>query len=79
MKIIRCNTTHDAAWNAFVDTNPRASFYHRSEWRAINEQSFGHRTAYLAAMDGGRVVGVFPLVQLKSMLFGNLACSMPGR
>jgi FemAB-related protein (PEP-CTERM system-associated) len=77
MKIIRCNATHDQTWNAFVDACPRASFYHRAEWRGINEQCFGHRTAYLAAIEGDRFVGVFPLVQLKSVLFGNLACSLP--
>jgi FemAB-related protein (PEP-CTERM system-associated) len=77
MTIIHCNPTNDSAWNAFVDACPRASFYHRAEWRRVNEQCFGHRTAYIAAVDGGRFVGVFPLVQLKSMLFGNLACSLP--
>ncbi len=77
MDIIRCDTSHDAAWNRFVQACPRASFYHRAEWRAVIEQSFGHRSAYLAAVDDGRIAGVFPLVQLKSLLFGNVACSMP--
>ena len=39
--------------------------------------SFGHQSVYLAAIDGGRMVGVFPIVWLKSLLFGNIACSMP--
>jgi FemAB-related protein (PEP-CTERM system-associated) len=77
MEIIRCNSAHDAQWSAFVNTHPYASFYHRIEWRDINERAFGHRTCYLAAHDGGRIVGIFPLVQVKSVLFGNIACSMP--
>ncbi len=77
MDILRCDPSHDATWNRFVHECPRASFYHRAEWRAINEDLFGHHTAYLAAVDDGRFVGVFPLVQLKSLLFGNIACSMP--
>ena len=77
MQIIRCDRSHDEAWNAFVDLSPRASFYHRAEWRTINEQCFGHRSAHLAALDAGRIVGVFPVVQLESLLFGNIACSMP--
>lgn len=56
---------------------PRASFYHRWEWKAINERAFGHQSTYLAAVEDNRFVGVFPLVRLKSLLFGNLACSMP--
>ena len=77
MRIVRCDRSHDAGWNQFVHACSRASFYHRAEWRDINERCFGHRTAFLAALDGDRFVGVFPLVQLKSVLFGNVACSMP--
>lgn len=77
MQIIRCDSSHDATWNAFVDASLHASFYHRAEWRAINERCFRHRTCYLAATDGDRMVGIFPLVQLKSVLFGNIACSLP--
>lgn len=77
MNIIRCGASNEAAWSAFVQASPRASFYHRWAWRAINERCFGHRTVCLAAMDGSRVVGVFPIVQVKSVLFGNVACSMP--
>lgn len=51
--------------------------YHRWSWREINEQQFGHESVYLAAMDEGRVVGVFPLVRLQSVFFGRIACSMP--
>ena len=77
MKIIRCDRTHDLQWDSFVKESPRASFYHRIGWRDINERCFGHQTTYLAAIEGDRMVGVFPLVRLKSVLFGNVACSMP--
>ena len=77
MHIIRCTASHDAPWNEFVGTSPRASFYHRVEWRDINQRCFGHQMAYLGAFEGNRLVGVFPIVRLKSLLFGNVACSMP--
>ena len=77
MQIIRCDASHDALWNAFVEAAPHASFYHRAEWRGINERCFGHRTCYLAALQGGRIVGVFPLVRLSSLMFGTIACSLP--
>jgi FemAB-related protein (PEP-CTERM system-associated) len=47
------------------------------EWRRINEACLGHQTCYLGAFEGDRIVGVLPIVQLKSLVFGNLACSMP--
>jgi FemAB-related protein (PEP-CTERM system-associated) len=77
VQIIRCDASHDAKWNEFVHASPRASFYHRAEWRSINERCFGHATAYLGAFEGDRMVGVLPLVHLKSVLFGSVACSMP--
>jgi len=77
MQVLRCDQSHAAQWNAFVHASPRASFYHRWEWRGVNDRAFGHDTVYLAAVEDGRFVGVFPVVRLKSLLFGNVACSMP--
>ena len=76
VRIVRCTPAQDTIWNQFVQSSPRASFYHRAEWRAINEQ-LGHKTCHLAAMEGSRIVGVLPLVRLKSLLVGSIACSMP--
>ena len=76
MKIIRCSAVHDSQWNEYVHASPRASFYHRAEWRGINE-SLGLRSCYLGAFDGDRLVGVLPMSHLKSLLIGNVACSMP--
>jgi FemAB-related protein (PEP-CTERM system-associated) len=77
IEIVRCDRSQDARWNRFVQSSPRGSLYHRAEWRAVNEGALGHATAYLAATDGERVVGVLPIVRVKSLLFGNIACSMP--
>jgi FemAB-related protein (PEP-CTERM system-associated) len=77
MKIVRCDDSHREAWERFVDVHGGGSFYHRYDWRAINANAFGHRSAYLAAVDGDEFAGVLPIVQLKSRLFGNIACSLP--
>lgn len=77
MPILRCDASFDATWNAFVHRSPQASFYHRAEWRAVNAQCFRHDTVHLAAVEDGQVAGILPLVRLKSLLFGNIACSMP--
>ena len=64
-------------WDAFVLACPQATFFHRIGWRDIYEQVFRHRTHYMLAERGDRVVGVLPLVQLKSMLFGHSLMSLP--
>jgi FemAB-related protein (PEP-CTERM system-associated) len=77
MNVIECDDSHQGAWDAYVHASPAASFYHLYGWRGINANEFGHESLYLAAMENGRIVGVFPIVEVKSRLFGNLACSMP--
>lgn len=77
VNIVKCDSSHESAWAAFVNSPQGASLYHRWEWRGINERHLGHRSCYLAAFDGPRVGGIFPLVQVKSRLFGNIGCSMP--
>lgn len=77
MIVERCERQHAAEWDAYVATAPQASFYHRFGWKTVNERAFDHRAVFLAAREGGAIVGVLPIVQVSSWLFGNLACSMP--
>lgn len=41
------------------------------------EQEFGHKTYYLTATHEQKVVGILPLVELKSFTFGHIVCSLP--
>lgn len=65
------------SWNEYLASNPNANFYQRFEWKAINETSFGHRTLYLSANRNSKIVGVLPMVLIKSALFGRILSSMP--
>lgn len=94
-------------WNQYVMESPKATFYHRIEWKHIIETSFGHKTYYLMAFQSfnsnpnnptnsinstnptnstnsinssnptNSVVGILPLVHIKSLIFGSIFCSMP--
>lgn len=77
VQVIRCDDDRAGQWDAFVQDCPGASFYHLFGWKQINENSFGHETIYLAALQGGSLRGVLPVVYLKSRIFGNILCSMP--
>jgi len=66
-----------AAWAAFVQRCPEATFFHRIEWRDIIEGVFRHRTHYLIAERGAELSGVLPLAQVKSLLFGHALVSLP--
>ncbi|MCM8738611.1 FemAB family PEP-CTERM system-associated protein [Azospirillum sp. A1-3] len=61
----------EAAWDAFVSRSADATFFHRAGWRRVIQQAYGHRSHYLMAQRGGEVVGVLPLIHVKSRLFGD--------
>lgn len=64
-------------WNNYVK-NKSASLYHHANWRHVIGEAFGHNSYYLYALDENQeVVGILPLIQLKSLLFGNYLVSMP--
>ncbi|MCC7486313.1 MAG: FemAB family PEP-CTERM system-associated protein [Burkholderiales bacterium] len=67
----------EARWDAFVAGCPGATFFHRAGWRAVMEEAFGHRTRFLLAESGGRIEGVLPLGEVKSLLFGHTLVSLP--
>jgi FemAB-related protein (PEP-CTERM system-associated) len=64
-------------WDAYVRRQPHATGYHGWAWKQVFERAFGHRTDYLAARRGSAIVGVLPLVQLESRLFGRFMVSLP--
>ena len=64
-------------WDIFVDSCPDATFFHKSGWREVIEDAFGHPAYFLYAEKEGEIVGVLPLGHVKSLLFGNALVSTP--
>jgi FemAB-related protein (PEP-CTERM system-associated) len=67
----------ESEWDAFVTRHPHGTVDHLWRWREIFEKVFGHETAYLTAHRGGKVVGVLPLVEFRSRIFGRSVISLP--
>ncbi len=68
---------HTAAWDSFVQGHPEATFFHQSAWRGVIEAAFRHQAHYLTAEQDGAIVGVLPLVQVRTRLFGHSLISNP--
>jgi len=66
-----------ADWDEFVTSHPEATGYHCWAWKAIFERGLGQRTHYLAAVEGGRIQGVLPAVEIRSWVFGRTLSSLP--
>lgn len=64
-------------WDQFV-IEQGAPVYLLTGWKTIIEKSFGHRCYYFYIVDAkNQWLGVLPLVQQKSALFGNYLTSVP--
>jgi FemAB-related protein (PEP-CTERM system-associated) len=64
-----------AEWDEFVENHPQATFFHRSAWRDIAQDVFGHRAHHLAVRSRGTLSAILPLVEIKSRLFGHALIS----
>jgi FemAB-related protein (PEP-CTERM system-associated) len=64
-------------WDAYVANAPEATFFHRSGWKTVIEQAFGHSARFLYVEDNGEIFGILPLGHIKSRIFGDSLISSP--
>ena len=64
-------------WDDYVQRAEGATFFHRAGWKTVLESAFGHQTYFLYAEDEEKIVGILPLAQVKSVIFGNALSSLP--
>ncbi len=65
-------------WDEFVRAQNGWTHCHLAGWRDVIGRAFGHESIYLAARSGSAgLVGVLPLVRVRSRLFGHFLVSMP--
>jgi FemAB-related protein (PEP-CTERM system-associated) len=64
-------------WNRFVESCPCGTFFHLAEWQGIFERELKHVPYYLLAERSGEIIGVLPLVLMRSRLFGTSVRSLP--
>lgn len=77
MKVYQYESADMAAWENYVKNSSNATLYHRIGWKTVIENCFGYKTYYLMAREGAEVVGVLPLVYMKSWILGRFLVSMP--
>ncbi|QDV06714.1 hypothetical protein Poly30_22290 [Planctomycetes bacterium Poly30] len=75
LTVRRSAATDHAAWDAFVEGSPRATFFHLTGWtRAVCEE-FRHEDRSWIAFEGDRVVGVLPIIACKGLRGGRALIS----
>jgi len=66
-----------AAWDQFVTEHTGPVGYHWWAWRHVFHRAFGHEPIYLLARQGRQIVGVLPLVHIRSVISGRTLTSLP--
>jgi len=65
-------------WQNYVHNHPEATYYHLPQWQAVIKESLRHEPFYLFARSGeGKLCGILPLFQVRSILTGNRLVSLP--
>lgn len=77
LQVSRVTASDQSAWDDFVNARGDKPGYHAWGWRRVFANAFGHEPVYLIARAGTEVVGVLPIVHIKSLLFGSSLTSLP--
>ncbi|MBF89724.1 MAG: peptidoglycan bridge formation protein FemAB [Candidatus Marinimicrobia bacterium] len=77
--IVKYQQSDKAQWNEYVDNHENGTFFHLAEWAGLIKDVFSHIPRYILAKNSktGDVLGVLPLVEQKSKLFGHSLISTP--
>lgn len=71
------NQASQQAWERYVSTHPQGTLFHTLTWRDAVQETFGHDSLYLSAWRDETLVGVFPLMRVRSRLAGTVLVSVP--
>ncbi|GJL95704.1 MAG: peptidoglycan bridge formation protein FemAB [Hyphococcus sp.] len=69
---VRLSSPSDAKeWDHYVDQHPMGTFFHLYGWAAVSANAYGYEPLYLVARRGPKIVGVLPLLDVRSPLLGR--------
>lgn len=71
------NETTRRAWADYVENTPGGTLFHHPDWCETVQAVFNHDAVHLLAKREGRLVGVLPLLEVRSILAGTLLVSVP--
>lgn len=78
LQLTHTDNINTGEWQSFVDSISHSNVYHDAVWCELIKSNFGHVACYITCRKpDGSLCGVFPVVHLKSKLFGSFMISVP--
>jgi len=64
-------------WDELLLTAERATVFHTAAWARVLSESYGYQPLYFATIEGGKLAGLIPVMEIKSFLTGKRGVSLP--
>jgi CelD/BcsL family acetyltransferase involved in cellulose biosynthesis len=77
MNVTQIDPIDDRRWVTFLEGSPEASVFHHPAWLKVLTDSYGYTPVCLAASEAHSLVGLLPLMEVRSWLTGNRAVCLP--
>jgi len=77
MNVVQIDPIADPRWLAFIAAAPEASIFLHPAWLKVLCDTYGYTPVCLAATESHSVVGLLPLIEVRSWLTGNRAVCLP--
>jgi serine/alanine adding enzyme len=75
--LIVTRATDGVGWDKYVSKHPHGTVDHLWGWQQVFTRALGQQPLYLEARRGQTLVGVLPVVLMRSWLFGRSVTSLP--
>jgi hypothetical protein len=64
-------------WDNRVQTHSEATFFHGAAWANVLRDAYRHVPFYILSAEGRRVMGLLPLMEVRSLLTGRRGVALP--
>lgn len=77
MEIKFTNPISDPDWDRLAVSHPDASFFHSAAWAEVLSKTYGHEPLYLRCFERDKLVGLVPIMEVRSPLTGRRGVCLP--
>jgi FemAB-related protein (PEP-CTERM system-associated) len=77
IKVIEYTEGLKDGWSEYVAGSKTSTIAHEIGWKEVMEEGLGHRTKYLLALEGQKVLGVLPLTIIRTIWRSSYVISLP--
>ncbi|MDY0131709.1 MAG: FemAB family PEP-CTERM system-associated protein [Desulforegulaceae bacterium] len=77
IKSVQNNLRNQSFCDEYIKSHKLGSVFHLTSWKKVVEKTFKHKSHYFYAEKGNKICGIFPVFEIKSLLFGHFFVSIP--